>query len=183
MWLRNTPSLYQPCISTHIIMTLSRRVFSWRAFTNNASSEKAGCKEAYQVHNLTKTTTSRLQQGVHPSWNMKGLSHLVRPKKTYNNKKDLIMRKKRKWDTLRLKSCGFLHIYGLFLPPLSPLDVCIYAWRVENRRFLLKSAYPLYMLLGLSQILNLRQPLVDYLINSCKDKRSLQGPERRCRRL
>ena len=35
-----------------------------------------------------------------------------------------------------------LQFYGLFLPPFSGLDVHSYASRPEERRFLLKSAYP-----------------------------------------
>ena len=36
-----------------------------------------------------------------------------------------------------------LHFYRLFLPPFSRLDVPLYASRLEERRFLLKSDYPL----------------------------------------
>ena len=49
-----------------------------------------------------------------------------------------------------------LQFYGLFLPPFSGLDVHGYASRPEERRFLLKSAYPLK---GAVSNLHLRQPL------------------------
>ena len=52
-----------------------------------------------------------------------------------------------------------LQFYGLFLPPFSGLDVHGYASRPEERRFLLKSAYPLK---GAVSNLHLRQPLLNY---------------------
>ena len=44
---------------------------------------------------------------------------------------------------LWLKFYEFLHFYGLFLPPFPRLDLRLYASRIEKRRFLLKSDYPL----------------------------------------